>query len=816
MTRFKVIVPAWNGARYIARCIRSLKAQTFRNWEALIWDDASTDGTLSAAQKAIGRDKRFKLIHSKEQRGQAHSRWKGIHFLKPKPTDVIVELDGDDCLVPHALARIAEEYRNPKVQLTYGSWGFIQANGTLDPGNARPYDERTNEKRNWRGKGWNGIAPRTYRFRLFRQLSLHDFKYPDWSWMKRGTDVATMLSLLELNDGEARFIPDLLYCVEGNNPLSGRYLYDAEFSHWNLERIKHTRRREVFRAPPSPATIHCYRPGGVGDYFMLIAAARAISRKHREHEPTVRVCCEFQDVPQELAPLLDANLEPGFWRFEKAHWQVLYDLPFFAARLVRDPRQGFKQFVPHPELYDNWHRRRGELPGFYGQGVSYLVGSLASLGIMLEPEDLESYLPYQDVPFPGLRRDEYVVVHHGADNRTRKGREEVYQTKNWPVRHWHELVGHLTADGLHCVQLGTLSEDPIDGAADLRGQTTLMEALSVLEGAKLLVDTEGGLVHMARAMRTPAVVLFGPTDPDGFGYDGHSRVLASINCGWQPCCWKEEDGKPLWKDACFLTGDEESFCMSALLPRVVRKAVNRMLRKENGKTMRRKAMTLLIALFLSFLIVGCATQRIPEGTDALQRAQTEGPQSGSAKSGVSSAELPVAPSTLVNSPNADASPTAVNSNYRPQQSNSVSGHLVTAIVASLTTEQIAELRKDVVLTSIADELKWRLENQEDGTEYQERVDKLRADYAARSSQLFAEAKTGTPSFNALTHIINIGIITGNAGATERAPTAEESKNLPRLLTNIVAAARGERAILGPDEKSEADKPEETPEEGTGE
>lgn len=214
---------------------------------------------------------------------------------------------------------------------------------------------------------------------------------------------------------------------------------------------------------------------------------------------------------------------------------------------------------------------------------------------------------------------------------------------------------------------------------------------------------------------------------------------------------------------------------------------------EGGTPVRTLLILLLLSAFLP--LVACQTTPIKDPVEAA----TEGPQSGAAKSGVESAEMPMAPAVPVNSPNAHVSPTAVNSNYRPTASNTVSGHLVTAVVASFTADQISELRNDAVLTSIAAELGKLVEADQPDTA---RIDKLRADYAARSDAVFAEARTGMPDLSALQWIVNVGFISGNAGATERAPTEAEATNLPRLLTNIVAAARGEATILGPNETGE--------------
>jgi len=45
MTLVSVILPVYNGEKYLERCLRSVFAQSFKDWQLIIIDDGSTDGT---------------------------------------------------------------------------------------------------------------------------------------------------------------------------------------------------------------------------------------------------------------------------------------------------------------------------------------------------------------------------------------------------------------------------------------------------------------------------------------------------------------------------------------------------------------------------------------------------------------------------------------------------------------------------------------------------------------------------------------------------------------------------------------------------
>jgi GT2 family glycosyltransferase len=53
MAKLSVHLVAWNGAKYITHALSSLRAQTYKDWELLAIDNASTDGTADLIEKEI-------------------------------------------------------------------------------------------------------------------------------------------------------------------------------------------------------------------------------------------------------------------------------------------------------------------------------------------------------------------------------------------------------------------------------------------------------------------------------------------------------------------------------------------------------------------------------------------------------------------------------------------------------------------------------------------------------------------------------------------------------------------------------------------
>ncbi|CAG0937500.1 Putative glycosyltransferase EpsH [Thermoflexales bacterium] len=98
MPLISVIMPVYNGARFLKKTLASLLAQTCGDWELIVIDDGSTDGTPELLAKYD--DPRFVKIR-KENGGEAQTRNVGLRQAKG---EFIAFLDADDLYLPTALA----------------------------------------------------------------------------------------------------------------------------------------------------------------------------------------------------------------------------------------------------------------------------------------------------------------------------------------------------------------------------------------------------------------------------------------------------------------------------------------------------------------------------------------------------------------------------------------------------------------------------------------------------------------------------------------------------------------------------------------
>jgi len=110
MTKISVIIPCYNQEKYIAECLDSVLAQTFDDYEAIVIDDGSTDGSVKIIEEYLKKSDKIRLIKQINQ-GVVTARNNAIKRAKGK---YIYPLDADDIVHPDALKRSFEAIESGK------------------------------------------------------------------------------------------------------------------------------------------------------------------------------------------------------------------------------------------------------------------------------------------------------------------------------------------------------------------------------------------------------------------------------------------------------------------------------------------------------------------------------------------------------------------------------------------------------------------------------------------------------------------------------------------------------------------------------
>ena len=94
-----IIIPVYNTAKYLPRCLQSIISQTYMDWEAILVNDGSPDKSGVICDEYAAKDCRFKVLHQKNQ-GVVVARDNALTIAKG---DILMFIDSDDYIEPTML-----------------------------------------------------------------------------------------------------------------------------------------------------------------------------------------------------------------------------------------------------------------------------------------------------------------------------------------------------------------------------------------------------------------------------------------------------------------------------------------------------------------------------------------------------------------------------------------------------------------------------------------------------------------------------------------------------------------------------------------
>lgn len=103
MDKVSVIVPVYNVAPYLARCVDALMGQTYENLEILLVDDGSSDGSAGIIDAYAQREPRVRALHQPCNQGVSAARNRGLDACTG---DWVCFCDGDDWYLPEFVEKL--------------------------------------------------------------------------------------------------------------------------------------------------------------------------------------------------------------------------------------------------------------------------------------------------------------------------------------------------------------------------------------------------------------------------------------------------------------------------------------------------------------------------------------------------------------------------------------------------------------------------------------------------------------------------------------------------------------------------------------
>jgi glycosyltransferase involved in cell wall biosynthesis len=125
-----VIVPVFNTARYLERCLDSILGQTLATIEVLVVDDRSPDDSAEIIRAYASRDNRVVSLRHDRNRGLGGARNTGICAARGK---YIASVDSDDAILPNTLEAAVRRCESDRTEIgVFSSSDYLEASGRLE------------------------------------------------------------------------------------------------------------------------------------------------------------------------------------------------------------------------------------------------------------------------------------------------------------------------------------------------------------------------------------------------------------------------------------------------------------------------------------------------------------------------------------------------------------------------------------------------------------------------------------------------------------------------------------------------------------
>ena len=246
---FVILICSYKNEKYAYENLKSACHQvSTKPYHIICVNDCSPDRTgeiMDAYVKEHNLQSKVTVIHNKERVGVVANIYNAVHSVEDHK--IIVSLDGDDTLAHNnVLLRLEEEYKDPDVWLTFGS--FTPVPGTWKPDVTLSEKDIRSYKIRERGHGMSHL--KTYKAGLFKKIKKEDLLYEDGKYYPMAGDVAVLIPMLEMAapiepNSKIRFrkIDDILYNYRTDNPLSD-FRVDGNLQ---VSVDKHIRNRQPYK-----------------------------------------------------------------------------------------------------------------------------------------------------------------------------------------------------------------------------------------------------------------------------------------------------------------------------------------------------------------------------------------------------------------------------------------------------------------------------------------------------------------------------------------------------------------------------------------
>jgi len=215
--KFIVIVPVYNSEIYIEKCLSSIISQNYNNFNLVVMDDCSTDGTYTILYNMLKHQQNATVymndVRMSSASGNIAAAIKLFSFGKE---DIIVTVDGDDFLYnSNVLSYLNDVYQDTYIYMTYGQ--YIPMSKSYGKFCKPIVDTRTYRK----SGQWVASHLRTFKNKLWHKIKDNDLRDKQGNYYKVAGDASYIYPLIEMcGQKHCKFVDEILYVYNDLNPAN--------------------------------------------------------------------------------------------------------------------------------------------------------------------------------------------------------------------------------------------------------------------------------------------------------------------------------------------------------------------------------------------------------------------------------------------------------------------------------------------------------------------------------------------------------------------------------------------------------------------
>lgn len=208
-----------NSVPYIHKSIQSALFQQYDNYEIILFDAESDDGSYDIALDYVNKNpERLTVIRNNPRRFQGKNILEGTKLSTPR--SIIVTLDSDDWFPNENILSYLNDIYINEVWMTYGG-SYIESTDRDVRNVYSAYPNEVIDGNTFREHRWLGSHIRTFRRELFLNINEEDLKDSDtgefYAW---APDLGFMWPMLEMSGHHAKYLNEILYIYNTETPYN--------------------------------------------------------------------------------------------------------------------------------------------------------------------------------------------------------------------------------------------------------------------------------------------------------------------------------------------------------------------------------------------------------------------------------------------------------------------------------------------------------------------------------------------------------------------------------------------------------------------